>query len=127
MDPIGDMLTRIRNGQSAKKEFVALDSSKIKVAICRVLEEEGYIHGHNVIEGTKPQLKITLKYKNNGTPVISKIIRKSRPGLRSYTSAYNIPKTVDGLGVTVVSTSAGVMSDRKARKRHGGEILFSVY
>lgn len=127
MDPIGDMLTRIRNGQGAKKEFIILDSSKIKVAICQVLEEEGYILGYSVSEGTKPQLKIVLKYKHDGMPVISKIIRKSTPGLRVYSSAYDIPKTVDGLGVTVVSTSAGVMSDRKARKRHGGEILFSVY
>ena len=126
MDPIGDMLTRIRNGQSAKKEFVVLNSSKHKVEICRVLEEEGYIAGYSVTTETKPQLKITLKYTHNGLPVISKIIRKSRPGLRAYTSAYDIPKTVDGLGVTVVSTSAGVMSDRKARARHGGEILFSV-
>lgn len=126
MDPVGDMLTRIRNGQSAKKEFVILNSSKHKIDICRVLEEEGYIAGYSVSEETKPQLKIILKYTHDGVAVISKIIRKSRPGLRAYCSAYDIPKTVDGLGVTVVSTSAGVMSDRKARKRHGGEILFSV-
>jgi small subunit ribosomal protein S8 len=126
MDPIGDMLTRIRNGQSAKKEFVELNSSKHKVEICRVLEEEGYIRGYSVSGDVKPKLKIVLKYKHDGLPVIDKIIRKSSPGLRVYASADNIPKTVDGLGVTVVSTSAGVMSDRKARNRHGGEILFSV-
>lgn len=126
MDPIGDMLTRIRNGQSAKKEFVELNSSKHKVEICRVLEEEGYIKEYSVSGDAKPLLKIVLKYQHDGSPVITKIIRESTPGLRVYTSADTIPKTVDGLGVTVVSTSAGVMSDRKAKNRHGGEILFSV-
>lgn len=125
-DPVADMLTRIRNGQTAKKQNVSMASSKLKLAIAKVLKDEGYILDYEVDDNEKkPQLMITLKYYD-GKPVITKIRRVSRPGLRVYVSATDIPKTVAGLGVTVVSTPLGVMSDRAARNKQGGEILFTV-
>ena len=125
MDPVADMLTRIRNGQTAKKQYVTMDSSKLKVAIAKVLKDEGYVENFEVSSDNKPQLKVTLRY-HLGKPVISELRRISRPGLRVYARAHEIPKTVAGLGVTVVSTSQGLMSDRVARNKHGGEILFSI-
>src|ERR1700722_3329880 len=103
-DPVADMLTRIRNGQAAKKKSVSMDSSKLKVAIAKLLKDEGYILDYNLHgEEKKPQLTVELKYFE-GVPVITNIRRVSRPGLRVYASATEIPKTVAGLGVTVVST-----------------------
>lgn len=126
-DPIADMLTRIRNAQQANKVEVAMPSSKVKVNIAKVLEEEGYITAFNVTEAdSKATLTITLKYFE-GKPVISEINRVSRPGLRVYKSANDLPRIIGGLGVAIVSTSKGVMADRKARALgQGGEVLCAV-
>ncbi|MTI64901.1 30S ribosomal protein S8 [Methylophaga sp.] len=126
-DPIADMLTRIRNAQQANKVDVSMPSSKVKVNIAKVLEEEGYITAFNVTEAdSKPTLTITLKYFE-GKPVISEINRVSRPGLRVYKSANDLPRIIGGLGVAIVSTSQGVMADRKARALgQGGEVLCAV-
>ena len=126
-DPIADMLTRVRNAQQANKTEVAMPSSNVKVSIAKVLQDEGYISAHNVnnVDG-KPVLSITLKYFE-GKPVISKITRVSRPGLRVYKAANDVPKVIAGLGVAIVSTSQGVMADRKARALgQGGEVLCEV-
>jgi small subunit ribosomal protein S8 len=126
-DPVADMLTRIRNAQQAKKSDVTMPSSKVKLSIADVLKNEGYIATYNVNEvDGKPVLLIALKYFD-GKPVISKIDRVSRPGLRVYKSAKDLPKVIGGLGVAIVSTSKGVMADRKARELgQGGEVLCSV-
>ena len=126
-DPIADMLTRIRNAQQANKAQVSMPSSKVKVSIAKVLEEEGYIAAFNVNEGEgKPSLTITLRYFE-GKAVISEIKRVSRPGLRVYKSANDLPRVIGGLGVAIVSTSKGVMADRKARSLgEGGEVLCAV-
>ena len=126
-DPIADMLTRIRNAQQAKKVDVSMPSSNAKVNIAKVLAEEGYISEHSVADNNgKPVLTLTLKYYQ-GKPVINKIDRISRPGLRVYKSADDLPKVLAGLGVAVVSTSQGVMTDRKARSLgQGGEVICSV-
>jgi len=126
-DPIADMLTRIRNAQQANKADVSMPSSKVKVNIAKVLQEEGYITAFNVTEAdSKATLTITLKYFE-GKPVISQINRVSRPGLRVYKSANELPRIIGGLGVAIVSTSKGVMADRKARAQgQGGEVLCSV-
>ena len=125
-DTIADMLTRIRNAGSAKKETVSMPSSKIKVSIAKVLQEEGYIAEFK-IEGTvKPELTIELRYYA-GKPVIEKIVRISRPGLRIYRGCEELPTVMDGLGVAIVSTSHGVITDRKARALNvGGEVLCTV-
>ena len=126
-DPIADMLTRIRNGQAARKAEVRMPSSKIKVAIAKVLEEEGYIEGYEVTEEDgKPELAVRLKYYR-GQPVIERIERVSKPGLRIYRGREELPKVLGGYGIAIVSTSKGVMSDRAARKAgHGGEVLCIV-
>ena len=126
-DPISDMLTRIRNAQAADKAQVAMPSSTMKVAVAQVLKDEGYITDLNVEqEGGKAQLTIDLKY-HQGKPVIEMIQRRSRPGLRIYTGKNNMPSVNNGLGVAIVSTSKGVMSDRKAREiGEGGEVLCYV-
>ncbi len=126
-DPVADMLTRIRNAQQANKADVSMPSSKVKVSIAKVLEEEGYITAFNVTEAdSKATLTITLKYFE-GKPVISQINRVSRPGLRVYKSANDLPRIIGGLGVAIVSTSKGVMADRKARALgQGGEVLCAV-
>lgn len=127
-DPIADMLTRIRNGLSANKVEVSLPSSKVKKSVAQVLKDEGYISDFSVqdIDG-KPVLNITLKYYQ-GKPVIEAIKRVSRPGLRVYKGKDELPKVMGGLGVAIVSTSAGVMTDRAARKAgHGGEVLCTVF
>ena len=122
-DPIADMFTRIRNGQSAKKVAVKMPSSKVKVAIAKLLKEEGYITDFNVSGDVKPELEVTLKYFH-GKEVIDTIQRVSRPGLRIYKKKDELPKVLAGLGVSIVSTSKGVMSDRAARKAGmGGEII----
>jgi small subunit ribosomal protein S8 len=126
-DPIADMLTRIRNAQMAEKVSVAMPSSSLKVAIARVLKDEGYIEDFRVAgEAVKPQLEIALKYYA-GRPVIEKIERISTPGLRIYRGKEDLPKVMNGLGVAIVSTSKGVMTDRKARASGiGGEVLCVV-
>jgi small subunit ribosomal protein S8 len=126
-DPIADMLTRIRNAQQVDKLTVTMPSSKLKVAIATVLKDEGYINDFE-IKGTptKPELEITLKYYA-GRPVIERIERVSRPGLRIYKGRSGIPQVMNGLGVAIVSTSRGVMTDRKARANGvGGEVLCYV-
>lgn len=126
-DPISDMLTRIRNAQMAEKINVKMPSSKLKVAIAKVLQDEGYIDGYNVSSiGSKPTLEINLKYYA-GRPVIERIQRVSRPGLRMYKGCDDIPKVMNGLGIAIVSTSKGLMTDRKARANGiGGEVLCMV-
>lgn len=125
-DPISDMLTRIRNGQAASKVSVKMPSSKQKVAIAAVLKSEGYIADFSVAGDTKPELEVTLKYFE-GKKVIDTIKRVSRPGLRIYKGASDLPKVMAGLGIAIVSTSQGVMTDRAARKASiGGEIICYV-
>lgn len=125
-DPIADMLTRIRNGQAANKVAINMLSSKLKVAIANVLAAEGYIESVKVLEGAKPELEITLKYFQ-GKPVVESIQRVSRPGLRIYKRKDELPKVMGGLGVAVISTSKGVMTDRAARQAGlGGEIICYV-
>lgn len=125
-DPIADMLTRIRNGQAANKVAINMPSSKLKVAIANVLAAEGYIESFKVLEGAKPELEITLKYFQ-GKPVVESIQRVSRPGLRIYKRKDELPKVMGGLGVAVISTSKGVMTDRAARQAGlGGEIICYV-
>jgi small subunit ribosomal protein S8 len=126
-DPISDMLTRIRNAQLAEKETVVMPSSKLKVAIARVLQDEGYVEGFNVInDGSKSTLEIGLKYYA-GRPVIEKIQRVSRPGLRIYKGSKDIAKVMNGLGIAIVSTPRGLMTDRRARADGvGGEVLCIV-
>jgi len=126
-DPIADFLTRIRNGQSAGKAEVSVGSSKVKVAIARVLKDEGYIADYAVREeGSKSTLVVALKYFQ-GRPVIERLERFSRPGLRRYRGKAELPKVLGGLGVAIVSTPQGVMTDREARRSgQGGEILCVV-
>ena len=126
-DPIADMLTRIRNGQASNKTEVAIPSSKLKAAIAEVLKKEGYISNYSTSgKGGKNILSIELKYFE-GKPVIESIYRSSKPGLRIYKNKENLPKVLGGLGVAIVSTSAGVMSDRVAREKGvGGEVLCIV-
>lgn len=127
-DPISDMLTRVRNAQLAEKATVAMPSSKLKAAIAEVLKEEGYIDGYKVVAGEsgKSTLEIGLKYYA-GRPVIETIQRVSRPGLRIYKGAGDIPSVMNGLGIAIVSTSRGLMTDRKARANGiGGEVLCVV-
>ena len=126
-DPIADMLTRIRNAQQSEKKSVAMPASRLKSAIAQVLKDEGYIEDFAVREGEgKPQLEIGLKYYA-GKPVIERIERVSRPGLRIYRPKDQLPKVMNGLGVAIVSTSRGVMTDRKARGMGvGGEVLCIV-
>ena len=126
-DPIADMLTRIRNAQVVQKTTVVMPSSKVKIAIANVLKDEGYIEGFAVTEaGGKAELKIGLKYYA-GRPVIERLERVSRPGLRVYKGKDDIPNVMNGLGVAIVSTPQGVMTDRKARATGvGGEVICYV-
>jgi small subunit ribosomal protein S8 len=126
-DPIADMLTRIRNGQKARKVSVTMPASKSKEAIAQVLQEEGYITGYATDgEGAAKELTVELKYFE-GAPVIERIERASRPGLRIYRGKDDLPRVLGGLGVAIVSTSAGVMSDARAREKGiGGEVICVV-
>ena len=127
-DPIADMLTRIRNAQRVEKPDVAMPSSKLKVAIARVLQDEGYIEGFRVDAGAggQSELRIGLKYYA-GRPVIERLERVSRPGLRIYRGSNKLPQVMNGLGVAIVSTPQGVMTDRKARMQGvGGEVICYV-
>jgi small subunit ribosomal protein S8 len=126
-DPIADFLTRIRNGQAAGKAEVSVGSSKVKVAIARVLKDEGYVADFAIREdGNKATLVVALKY-HDGKPVIDRLERYSRPGLRKYRGKDALPKVLGGLGVAIVSTPQGVMTDREARRTgQGGEVLCVV-
>jgi small subunit ribosomal protein S8 len=126
-DPIADMLTRIRNAQKARKVNVSMPSSTSKQAVARVLKDEGYIADFSVAnEGTKSSLTVELKYFE-GAPVIERVRRVSKPGLRVYRGKDELPKVLGGLGIAIVSTSAGVMSDRQAREQGiGGEVICIV-
>ena len=126
-DPIADMLTRIRNGQKARKMSVSLPASKEKETIARVLKDEGYIMDYQTVgEGTQKSMTVELKYFE-GTPVIEEVQRISKPGLRIYKGKEDLPKVLGGLGIAIVATSAGVMSDRQAREKGiGGEVICTV-
>lgn len=126
-DPISDMLTRIRNAQMVGKVNVKMPSSNIKKNIAEVLKDEGFITSFNIEDGVKPELEIELKYFN-GKPVIAELDRVSRPGLRSYSGSSGLPKVRGGLGIAIVSTSKGVMTEKSAREAGiGGEILCTVF
>ena len=126
-DPLSDMITRIRNANLREKVSVAMPSSKVKVSVAKVLKDEGYILNYKITEDKKPVLEIDLKYYD-GKPVIEEITRSSKPSLRVYSSSKDLPKVKSGLGVAIVSTSKGVMSDRSARSNGvGGEILCTVF
>ena len=128
-DPIADLLTRIRNASTAKHPSVEIPASNMKKAICQILVDEGYIKGMQVkndtVQGT---IVVTLKYQANGEPVIAGLRRVSKPGLRVYVGADELPRVLRGLGIAIVSTSKGVMTDKKAREAHvGGEVLAFVW
>lgn len=128
-DPIADMLTRIRNGLLANHDEVSIPQSKLKVEIARILKEEGYVSGYREAESDgKPVLKVQLKYGPGGERVISSLERVSRPGYRVYVGSHDVPRVLGGLGINILSTSAGVMTGQEARRKgHGGEILCDVY
>ena len=128
-DPIADLLTRIRNANTQKHETVDCPSSKMKVAIVDILANEGYIKGYQIIEdGKQNVIRMTLKYSPSGERVISGLKRVSKPGLRYYASADEMPRVLKGLGTAIVSTSKGIMTDKEARKQHiGGEVLCFVW
>jgi len=127
-DPIADMLTRIRNAVRIKQREVKVPSSKLKVGIARVLKEEGYVSDYDVIEdGRQGILRITLKYGPHGEQIINRIDRVSKPGRRIYRGTRDLPRVLDGLGIVIVSTSQGVLSDRQCRQKNiGGEMLCMV-
>ncbi|MGD8341830.1 MAG: 30S ribosomal protein S8 [Gammaproteobacteria bacterium] len=126
-DPIADMLTRIRNAQKARKKFVSFPASRLKLAIVEVLQQEGYVEGVETEgEGVQSSIKVELRY-HQSVPVIEKIQRVSRPGLRVYAGVSDLPRVQGGLGVAIISTSGGVMTDRQARAQgRGGEVLCVV-
>ena len=128
-DPIADMLTRIRNANSAKHDTVEVPASNMKKAIAQILLDEGYIKAYQVVEDNKQgMIKITLKYGANKAAVIQGIRRVSKPGLRIYTDCENMPKVLKGLGTAIISTSKGVMTDKQARKENvGGEVLAIIW
>ena len=128
-DPIADMLTRIRNANAVSHPSVEMPSSKLKVALARLLKEEGFISNYEEkVEGVVKTLSIELKYDEHNKPVITSLKRVSKPGLRSYCKAKNLPQVLGGMGVAVVSTSKGLLTDRKARKENlGGEVLAYIY
>ena len=128
-DPIADMLTRIRNANIVSHPEVSMPSSKVKVELAKLLKEEGYITDYEVKEnGCFKTLSITLKYDEAGNPVIANLKRVSKPGLRNYAKSKDLPKVLGGLGIAIVSTSKGILTDRKARKENvGGEVLCYVW
>ena len=128
-DPIADMLTRIRNANSARHETVDIPASNMKKAIAEILNEEGYIKGYQIIDDEKQgTIRIALKYGANKERVLSGLIRISKPGLRVYAGHNEIPRVLKGLGIAIVSTSKGIMTDKKAREMHvGGEVLAFIW
>ena len=128
-DTIADLLTRIRNASSAKHDSVEIPASNMKKAICQILVDEGYVKNYTVTQdGKQGIIKVTLKYGEGKTPVIQGLRRVSKPGLRIYSSAAELPKVMNGLGIAIISTSRGVMTDREARKQNlGGEVLAFIW
>ena len=128
-DPIADMLTRIRNALQQKQESVSMPSSREKERIARILKDEGYINGYTTLQdGVRKMLIVELKYGKNGEKVISGLKRISKPGLRVYAKAENLPRVLNGLGTAIISTSNGVMTDRDARKANvGGEVIAYIW
>lgn len=128
-DPIADMLTRIRNANSAKHETVDVPASNMKKSIAEILNNEGYIKGYQIIEdGKQGVIRIALKYGNNKEKVISGLKRVSKPGLRIYAGTEELPRVLKGLGIAIISTSKGVMTDKEARKQNiGGEVLAFIW
>ncbi len=128
-DPLADMLTRIRNGVAARFDSVEMPLSKLKVGVAKVLKEEGYIRDYHILDqGVQGTLKIDLKYGPNNELVITGIRRVSKPGLRQYKKSRAIPKVMSGLGVAILTTSQGIITDREARRRNiGGEVLCEVW
>ena len=128
-DPIADMLTRIRNANTVGHPTVEIPSSKLKIQLAKLLKEEGFISGYELKDSGKFKvISITLKYDAKNKPIITKLERISRPGLRNYSKAKNLPKVLGGMGIAIVSTSKGLLTDRKARKENlGGEVLCYVY
>ena len=128
-DPIADMLTRIRNANVVKHETVDVPASNMKKELARILLEEGFIRGYDVIEdGKQGIIRIQLKYGQTGERVIQGIKRISKPGMRVYTNAYEIPKVLNGLGISIISTSKGILTDKQARKENvGGEVICYVW
>ena len=128
-DPIADMLTRIRNANSAKHDTVDIPASNMKKAIAQILVDEGYIKGYKVIEdGKQGVIRVTLKYGEGKSQVITSLRRVSKPGLRKYSNVEDMPKVMRGLGVAIISTSKGVMTDKEARKQNvGGEVLAFIW
>ena len=128
-DPIADMLTRIRNANTVKHETVDVPASNMKKELSRILLEEGFIRGYDVIEdGKQGIIRIQLKYGQSGERVIQGIKRISKPGMRVYTNAYEIPKVLNGLGISIISTSKGILTDKQARKENvGGEVICYVW
>ena len=128
-DPVADMLTRIRNASSAKHETVDVPASNLKKAIAQILLDEGYIKSYSIVDnGNQGMIHITLKYLAKKQPVVTGLRRVSKPGLRVYAGADEMPRVLKGLGIAIVSTSKGVMTDKKARERHiGGEVLAFVW
>ena len=126
-DPLSDMLTRIRNAQGRNHDSVTMPSSKLKVAVAQLLKDEGYIRDFRVSDEARPMLEVALKYFQ-GKPVIEKVVRVSRPGLRNYAAATELPSVRGGLGISIISTSKGLMTDRQARSQGiGGEVLCQVF
>ncbi len=127
-DPIADMLTRIRNALQARHEVVEIPASKIKVEIARILKEEGFIDSYVVSGDIKKSITIVLRYGENNAKIISGLKRISKPGLRVYTEVDSIPRVLNGLGIAILSTSSGIMTDKKARAAHvGGEVLAYIW
>ena len=128
-DTIADLLTRSRNASSAKHDSVEIPASNMKKAICQILVDEGYVKNYTVTQdGKQGVIKVTLKYGEGKTPVIQGLRRVSKPGLRIYSSAAELPKVMKGLGIAIISTSRGVMTDREARKQNlGGEVLAFIW
>ena len=128
-DPISDFLTRLKNASLAGNEEFTAPCSNIKVEIARILQEEGYIWNYEVTgEGSKKQIKVKIKFTPQGKPVVTDVKRSSKPGRRQYVSSEDIPRVLSGLGIAIVSTSKGVMTDKKARQENvGGEVLCYVY
>jgi small subunit ribosomal protein S8 len=129
-DPIADMITRVRNANSVGKDHVDVPASRVKLAITKILKEEGYIKGFKNMRGVGPQgtLRLFMKYGPNGEKVITDLQRMSKPGLRRYAGNRELPRVLDGLGVAIVSTSKGIMTDRQARRRKiGGEVMCAVW
>ena len=128
-DSIGDMLTRIRNAATVRHDTVEMPASKLKIAILKILKEEGFISDYEIVKGKQPRtLRIRLKYGENNKSIISGIERVSKPGLRKYTGTDSMPRVLNGLGIAILSTSQGLMSDKEARQKNiGGEVLCYVY